>query len=383
MKRQTARFKKGWRILLAFCLALATAPLKAAFTLEQVMSAPFASGLTAAPNGKAVAWVLFEQGKRNVYIAQAAGWQSRKATAFDEDDGQEISQLAWSHDSSALYFTRGGDFEMERDNPNPALDVTKPEQAIWVVRLDGSAPKKLADGSVPELCSKNNRVFYLKNGQIWQMSADGSPPKQLVTLKSKASDLTCSPDGSQLAFVDDRQTHSLIGFYSITGNSLHYFDPGVDHDGSPVWSPDSSRLAFLRIPAYTRPFAFGPVRESQPFSIRVVDLSSGQGREVWHADSGKGSAFSGVVAKSQIFWGAGDQIVFPWEKTGWKVLYAVPIAGGPARVLTPGEAEVEHVALSEDCATVYYSTNKDDIDRRHIWQAPLNTDARSSRGLGK
>ena len=380
MKRQAARFKKASRILLAsVSLTLAATPIKAAFTLEQVMSAPFASGLTAAPNGKAVAWVLFEQGKRNIYIAQAAGWQGRKATAFNEDDGQEISQLVWSPDSSALYFTRGGDFEMERDNPNPALDVLKPEQAIWILRLDGSAPKKLADGSAPELCARNNRVFYLKNGQIWQMSADGSARKELVTLKSKASDLTCSPDGSQLAFVDGRQTHSLIGFYSIAGNTLRYLDPGVNHDGSPVWSPDSSRLAFLRIPAYTRPFAFGPVREAQPFSIRVVDLSSGQGREIWHADPGKGSAFSDVVAKKQIFWGAGDQIVFPWEKTGWKLLYAVPVGGGTARVLTPGDAEVEHVALSEDCATIYYSTNKDDIDRRHIWQAPLNTNASPNR----
>lgn len=369
------------RILLAsFCLTLgiATAPIKAAFTLEQVMSAPFASELTAAPGGKAVAWVLFEQGKRNIYIAEAPGWQGRKATAFTEDDGQEISQLVWLRDGSTLYFTRGGDFEMQRDNPNPDLSVTKPEQAIWVLRLDGSTPKKLADGSAAEICSKQNRVFYLKNGQIWQMSADGSASNQAVALKGKASDLTCSPDGVQLAFVDERQSHSLIGLYSVTGHSLRYLDPGVDHDDNPIWSRDSSRLAFLRFPAHTRPFAFGPVREAQPFSIRMIDLASGQGREVWHADPGKGSAFSGIVAKKQIFWGVDDQIVFPWEKTGWKLLYAVPARGGPARILTPGEAEVEHVAMSEDCATVYYSTNKDDIDRRHIWQTPLNTNSSPS-----
>jgi dipeptidyl aminopeptidase/acylaminoacyl peptidase len=367
--------------LLSFCLALAiaNAPLRAAFTLEQVMSAPFASGLSAAPDGKAVAWVLFEQGKRNIYTAQAPGWQGRKATAFNEDDGQEISQLAWSRDSSSLYFTRGGDFEMQRDNPNPDLAISKPEQAIWLLRLDSSVPKKLVDGNAPELCSNATQVFYLKNGQIWQMSADGSGPKQVVALKGKASDLTCSPDGGQLAFVDSRQSHSLIGVYSVTGHSLRYPDPGVDHDSSPVWSPDSSHLAFLRIPAHTRPFEFGPVREGQPFSIHVVDMASGQGREIWHADPGKGSAFGEeIVAKKQIFWGAGNEIVFPWEKTGWRLLYAIPSAGGPPRALTLGDAEVEHVALSEDCSTVYYSTNKDDIDRRHIWKVDLNTSGNPS-----
>ena len=137
------------RAYFCFTLLLATTPIKAAFTLEQVMSAPFASDLSAAPNGKAVAWVLFEQGKRNIYVAHAPDWQGRKATAFNDDDGQEISQLAWSRDGSALYFTRGGDFEMERDNPNPGLAVNKPEQAIWVLHLDGAAPRKLADGSAP------------------------------------------------------------------------------------------------------------------------------------------------------------------------------------------------------------------------------------------
>jgi dipeptidyl aminopeptidase/acylaminoacyl peptidase len=363
----------------ALCLAIVATPLWAAFTLEQVMSVPFASELIAAPAGQRVAWVLFEKGARNIYVAEAPSWQGRKATSFDQDDGQEISQLVWSHDGSALYFTRGGDFEMERDNPNPALAVTRPDQSIWMLRMDGSGPKKLADGSAPGICSKESRVVFLKNGQMWQMPGDGGSPKQLVSLKGQASELMCSPDGSQLAFVDGRQTHRLIGLYSFGENRLSYPDPSVDNDGSPVWSPDGSHLAFLRIPVETRAFAFGPVREAQPFSIRVADLSSGQGREIWRAGPGKGSAFSGIVANKQIFWGAGDQIVFPWEKTGWKLLYAVPVGGGSARALTPGEADVEHVALSEDCATIYYSTNKDDIDRRHIWQAPLNTSASPNR----
>jgi dipeptidyl aminopeptidase/acylaminoacyl peptidase len=322
--------------------------------------------------GNRVAWVLFEQGRRNIYLAAAPGWEGRKATSFDEDDGQEISQVVWSRDGATLYFSRGGDFEMGRDNPNPARSVVKPDQSIWALRMDGSAPKKLVVGSAPETCKNDDHVVFLKDGQIWEMAGDGSDSRQLVSLKGKASDLTCSPDGAQLAFVDGRKTHGLIAIYSFSGHNLQYPDPGVDEDSSPIWSPDSSHIAFLRVPANSHAFDFGPVREAQPFSLRVLDVASGQAHEIWRAGTGKGSVFSAIIAKKQIFWTSDAKIVFPWEKTGWKWLYSVPAAGGSPTALTPGEAEVEDVSLSNDAARLYYSTNKDDIDRRHVWEVSVN-----------
>ena len=137
------------------------------------MQTPFASELSADPAGDRIAWVLFEQGKRNIYLAAAPDWKARKATSFNEDDGQEIDQIAWSRDGSALFFTRGGDFEMERDVPNPALSVTKPDQSIWILRMNGAAPQKLVEGSAAETCQGNSGIVYLKAGQIWEAQADG------------------------------------------------------------------------------------------------------------------------------------------------------------------------------------------------------------------
>ena len=66
---------------------------------------------------------------------------------------------------------------------------------------------------------------------------------------------------------------------------------------------------------------------------------------------------------------AGDRIVFPWEKDGWTHLYSVVVQGGAsATLLTPGAFEVEDVAPSADGAQVYFSSNQDDIDRRHVWR---------------
>ena len=44
----------------------------------------------------------------------------------------------------------------------------------------------------------------------------------------------------------------------------------------------------------------------------------------------------------------------------------------------------EHIGLSRDGVTLYYSTNVDDIDRRHIWRVPTagGTVTRISKGKG-
>src|SRR5579863_3356838 len=105
---------------LLFACSLAFPASPARFSLEQVLSAPFPSGLTAAPKGGAVAWILNEHGARNVWIADAPAYSGRRVTNYRDDDGQEIAQLTWTPDGRALIFVRGGDFENHGDNPNPA-----------------------------------------------------------------------------------------------------------------------------------------------------------------------------------------------------------------------------------------------------------------------
>src|SRR5574341_1442243 len=81
---------------LSCCLALCVllAPPVAAqqgFTLEQVMSAPFPSDLTAAGRGGRFAWVQDDRGMRNIWVAEAPGYQGRQLTRYAEDDGQELT----------------------------------------------------------------------------------------------------------------------------------------------------------------------------------------------------------------------------------------------------------------------------------------------------
>jgi dipeptidyl aminopeptidase/acylaminoacyl peptidase len=95
---------------------------------------------------------------------------------------------------------------------------------------------------------------------------------------------------------------------------------------------------------------------------------------VWRAETGRGSVFHGIASEYQIFWGAGDALVFPWERDGWTHLYSVPASGGTPRLLTPGDFEVEFVALSPDRRQLILASNQDDIDRRHLWSEPVTGD---------
>src|SRR3984893_6462089 len=111
-----------FRISLGAFLACAVAfPASAKrFTLDQIMSAPFPTDLTAAPKGGAVAWVLNQEGARNLWVAEGPDYKGRKLTNYRDDDGQEIDQITFTPDGRSIIFVQGGDFETHLDNPHPA-----------------------------------------------------------------------------------------------------------------------------------------------------------------------------------------------------------------------------------------------------------------------
>jgi dipeptidyl aminopeptidase/acylaminoacyl peptidase len=358
---------------LLFAGSVAFCATSAHFSLEQVMSAPFPSDLTAAPKGGAVAWVLNERGARNVWAADAPTYTGRRVTNYRDDDGQEIAELTWTPDGRSIVFVRGGDFEERRENPNPASLPQGVEQAIWIAPIAGGAPRRIAEGNGPAVSPSGDRLVFLRKDEIWTVGLEESAKaSQLIHAKGQASDLRWSPDGSKLAYVSTRGDHSFIGVYNFGAQSITYLDPSVDRDSEPVWSPDSKQMAFIRIPAWT--VAFGARRSASPaWSIRIADAESGNGRELWHAADGPGSVFHEMAADSQLFWGAGDHIVFPWERTGWMHLYSISTHGDvPKPLNAPGEFEIENAALSADRRTVIFSSNQDDTDRRHLWRVSVS-----------
>jgi hypothetical protein len=80
----------------------------AAFTLNDVMQAPFPFDLVAAPTGAAVAWVFDAKGCRNIWVADPShGAKARQITPYTECDGFNIGDLAWSPDTKSIAFYTG------------------------------------------------------------------------------------------------------------------------------------------------------------------------------------------------------------------------------------------------------------------------------------
>jgi len=368
-------------LLLFFCLtaftwSVAAANEKTTFTLRQVLSAPFPTDLIAAHAKNRFAWVFNAQGKRNVWIAEPEsarnGYTARPITKYSEDDGQDIGELVFTPDAELVIYTRGGDLEMaEKSFPNPSQLVGGTEQDLWSVPLNGE-PRRLGEGHSAAVSPKGDAIAYIFKGQIWVAKLDGSEkPHQLVHTRGESSALRWSPDGSFLALVSDREDHASIGVYSFESKTLSYPDASTDKDAEPVWSPDSHRLAFLRIPNSKDNLFFMPMRTGPPWSIRVIDVDTGRGHEIWKASKGRGSVYSAVTADNQLLWAAGNKIIFPWERDGWTHLYSVSSQGGTPILLTPGAFEVEDVSFTSDLQSLVYSSNQDDIDRRHIWRVPV------------
>lgn len=373
------------------CLSvLVAAQASSAFTLRQAMSAPFSSDLTAAPADNAFAWVSNAEGKRNIWVATPSrggfGYVSRQITSETVDDGQQISDLVWSADAQSILYVRGGSSDNpEQVAPNPAHLPGGAEQDVWIVSVNGGAPRKVGKGHAPSVSPAGDVVAWFADGQIWyEKPTDiGAKPPQSVHVFGDCKSFVWSPDGRTLAFVSDRGSHSFIGVFSPSSGGVSFVDPGVDHDNFPEWSLDSGSIAFVRAP-YSKDENFGqPRRSGRPWSIRIANVSTGEGHEVWKAEPGRGSVFRALDGNRQLFWTTVGHLIFPWEGDGWLHFYALPAKGGTARLLTPGEFEVESAAISPNRAWVIFSSNQGDIERRHLWRISATSSAPAPVTSGK
>ena len=153
---------------IGFRLVIAISPVHAQqpFTLEQVMSAPFPSHLTAAESAPRVAWVLDEQGKRNIYVAEAPEFKARRLTAYLEDDGQELSSLQFSADANTIVYTRGEGKNRAGQSPNPTSNPAGAEEEIFQISWRVGGPQRIDAGHDAQI-SSTGICAYLRDGQLW------------------------------------------------------------------------------------------------------------------------------------------------------------------------------------------------------------------------
>jgi dipeptidyl aminopeptidase/acylaminoacyl peptidase len=356
----------------ALLFQLSTAA-QSSFTLEQVTRAPFPADLSAAKNAKRIAWTFNQEGKRNVWVAEAPQFAARQVTPYNDDDGQELSDVSLSADGGFVVYTRGGGKNPAGQLPNPTSNPAGVEQAVWSVTWSGGEPKKIDTGHSAKISAKGI-VAYLRDGQIWLAPLDGSEKPRQIVARGQNHSQQWSPDGSRLAFASSRGDHGFIGVYDVAAKSITFLAPNVDNDSDPQWSLDGKRIAFVRRAAEPRDTPQGYFIEPDrphPWAVYVADAATGAAREVWHSNPSVQGSFPYMADDTGggvLNWAGDDRLVIASEEDGWQHLYSLTAGGtGSPKLLTPGNCEVEQWSFAARGSVMLFNSNCEDVDRRHLW----------------
>ena len=108
---------------------------KAVPTIGQFLGAASPIELVSARRADRIAWVAYDQGKRNVYTASAPAFAPVRLTAYLKDDGVELTGLRISDDGSTVVFIRGSAANRDGWNANPSGDPDGGEEVLWAAKV--------------------------------------------------------------------------------------------------------------------------------------------------------------------------------------------------------------------------------------------------------
>jgi len=285
---------------------------------------------------------------------------------------------------------------------------------LWLASWDGVQQVRLtrspADEHAPRWSPDGRRLAFLSKrddphevDQVWLLDRAGGEPERVTDLPGGVSDLAWSPDGSRLAIIasdadpdakapgdtSSRTPAPIVidrfqfkedetGWLRAQHDHLYLFDPvtrvatlllpGDYDEAAPAWSPDGRSIAFVsrRRPDYDR---------TDNYDLYVVEARPG-------AEPRQLTTFEGPDLDPE--WGSrapawspdGTQIAYvqggPLDRLYYAVqkLAVVPVAGGPARVLTQAlDRTVLSPTFAPDGSSILFLVEDDRV--YHLARVPV------------
>jgi Tol biopolymer transport system component len=216
-------------------------------------------------------------------------------------------------------------------------------RSISVINADGSGLTKLTDGTsydvFPSWSPDGSQIAFVsdRDGRqpgseshqdVYVMNADGSNVRRLTDAKGRDICPAWSPDGSTIAFVSAREQTGRPITYLMNPDGSNQRRLRAGESGCAKWSPDGSRLLF----GYSEPGG-SRLATIRPDGTGETLIASGQvGGPVWSPD-GTQIAFDrhdGIVLLNAD--GSNDRFLtvgsFPdWSPDGERIAYTSYLSG--------------------------------------------------------
>jgi TolB protein len=158
---------------------------------------------------------------------------------------------AWSPDGTRIVFIHADDFDVEADRPV--------NQQVWVMNANGTNQHALTSDAtvkdqVPDWSPDGSKIAYNANaaggGQIWVMDSDGDNQHQLTGCAA-ADPTPCatgddfgtawSPDGTKIAFLRDLRPTGTndrpVMVMDADGSHQHRLTTSPGLNAVPAWQP--------------------------------------------------------------------------------------------------------------------------------------------------
>jgi dipeptidyl aminopeptidase/acylaminoacyl peptidase len=181
--------------------------------------------------------------------------------------------------------------------------------------------------------------------ELWLWSAEDGSARALTNLGGRINSFRWAPDGSQIAFANDRFGNYDIWTVAVEDGTTARITRDTRYEVFPSWTPDGANLLYVRLnDAWTNHDVFERPAEGGPARLVVQDTD--------FFDYRAGGTF-GYADVSP----GGEQVLFRSYRSGWINYWLVPRTGGTPRPLVAAEAEQRHARWSPDGERVLYVEN--------------------------
>ena len=277
--------------------------------------------LTWSPDGTRLALSIAGGGPSQIAVLDTSAKTMRMVT--------EGASPVWAPDGTRLAFLRGGD--------------------LWVIDASGQNERRVTndrdDERTPAWSPDGKAIAFMSSRSgfqdVWVVSVDGGAPKKLTT-EAMFHDMTrfgvsWSPDGKWLAYISNTGgwEHDELWIVPSAGGSPRQVTKGLNVTSQPDWSPDGRRLAFNGL-------GHDIYRYGDMADIYVADVEKAAVTKVATT-----ALASDNMGNAPVLWsGDAKTLFFVYFDRGNANLWSVPAAGGVAAQVTDLKGDLDSVTFS-------------------------------------